>query len=137
MAIVDSYPLLTVSKPHESAAFFCRCFEMHELFGATWIVVLAHRNSDSVALGLMASDHPSQPPGPELFNGLGMIFTIQVDDATALYARLSAAGEPVHHELVDCPWGQRRFMLRDPSGILVDVVEQIEPAPGFWEAHQR
>jgi hypothetical protein len=26
-------------------------------------------------------------------------------------------------------------MVRDPSGILVDVVEQIEPALGFWEKY--
>ena len=31
------------------------------------------------------------------------------------------------------PWLGRRFVVRDPSGILVDVVEQIEPAPGYWE----
>jgi hypothetical protein len=26
-------------------------------------------------------------------------------------------------------------MTRDPAGMLVDVVEQIEPAPGFWERY--
>ena len=33
------------------------------------------------------------------------------------------------------PWGQRRFMVQDPSGFLVDVVEQIEPAAGFWDQY--
>ena len=28
--------------------------------------------------------------------------------------------------------GQRRFGLRDPSGLWVDVVEQIEPQQGYW-----
>ena len=37
--------------------------------------------------------------------------------------------------LADALWGQRRFMTRDPSGISVDVVEQIEPASGFWEKY--
>jgi hypothetical protein len=39
------------------------------------------------------------------------------------------------HELADEPWGQRRFMTRDPSGILFDVVEQTEPATGFWDKY--
>jgi hypothetical protein len=26
-------------------------------------------------------------------------------------------------------------MLQGPSGIAVDVVEQIEPEPGFWEKY--
>jgi uncharacterized glyoxalase superfamily protein PhnB len=33
----------------------------------------------------------------------------------------------------DEAWGQRRFMTRDPAGVLIDVVEQIEPAQGFWD----
>ena len=39
------------------------------------------------------------------------------------------------HPLTDEPWGQRRLMVRDPSGIAVDVVEQIAPVPGFWDAY--
>lgn len=31
--------------------------------------------------------------------------------------------------------GQRRFMVRDPSWLLVDVVEQIEPQPGYWDRY--
>jgi len=31
--------------------------------------------------------------------------------------------------------GQRRFAVRDPSGTWVDVIQQIDPAPGFWERY--
>jgi uncharacterized glyoxalase superfamily protein PhnB len=134
MAIVDTYPLLTVSRPHESADFVARCFGMRRLFEASWIAVMT-TDDQSIAVAFMSSDHPSQPPGPELFGG-GMIFTVQVDDVATLYERLSARGEPIHHALTDCAWGQRRFMLRDPSGVLIDVVEQIEPEPGFWDGYQ-
>jgi hypothetical protein len=67
----------------------------------------------------MAPDHPSQPPGPETFNGKGMFITVQVADATAEFARLI------------------RDALRsvDPSGTWVDVVQQIAPAPGFWDKY--
>jgi hypothetical protein len=30
---------------------------------------------------------------------------------------------------------QRRFMTRDPAGVLVDVVQQIEPDAGFWDRY--
>jgi hypothetical protein len=33
--------------------------------------------------------------------------------------------------------GQRRFALRDPAGTWLDIVEQIEPAPGFWDPYLR
>ena len=33
------------------------------------------------------------------------------------------------------PFGQRRFGLFDPAGVWIDVVQQIEPAAGFWERY--
>lgn len=135
MQILDTYPLFTVSHLQHSAAFFRHCFGMHTLFEASWVSMLSKEGSETIALGLMASDHPSRPPGPEVFRGLGMIFTVQVADVAALHARLTSDGTPIDHPLTDCPWGQRRFMLRDPSGILIDIVQQTDPAPGFWEAY--
>lgn len=61
----------------------------------------------------MAPDHPSTPPGPDTFSGTGMFLTFQVTEA----------------------WGQRRFALRDPAGTWIDVVEQTDPAPGFWDRY--
>ena len=92
MPILDTYPLFTVEKPHESAAFFRRCFGLRTLFEASWVVVLSRDGSDSIALGLMASDHPSQPPGPELFRGTRMIYPVgayqHADVARALLSPL-------------------------------------------------
>jgi uncharacterized glyoxalase superfamily protein PhnB len=135
MPVVACYPLITVAQLTESRDFFVSAFGMQLVFEASWVVMLARSDDGSISLGLMASDHPSSPPGPERFQGQGMIITIQVDDAASMHARCVALGLPVIHPLTDASWGQRRFMLRDPSGIAVDVVEQIESAPGFWEPY--
>jgi catechol 2,3-dioxygenase-like lactoylglutathione lyase family enzyme len=133
MALLDTYPLFTVARLAESRDFFVRHFAMTVAFEATWVVMLCHRDDGSISLGLMSSDHPSHPPGPDVFDGRGMILTLQTDDATALHAQVAAASATIEHPLTDEPWGQRRFMVRDPSGILIDVVEQIDPAEGFWD----
>jgi catechol 2,3-dioxygenase-like lactoylglutathione lyase family enzyme len=135
IAVVDTYPLITVARLVESRDFFVGCFAMRVAFEASWVVMLSQGDDDRISLGLMASDHPSSPPGPETFDGTGMIVTIQVDDAGGLHSRLVAEGVAIEHGLSDARWGQRRFMVRDPSNILVDVVEQIEPAPGFWDTY--
>jgi uncharacterized glyoxalase superfamily protein PhnB len=62
-----------------------------------------------------------------------MFITIQVVDAAAEFERLARAGVSIAYPLRDEPWGQRRFALYDPSGTWLDVVEQIDPAPGFWD----
>lgn len=128
------YPLITVKQLAASRDFFVAHFGLSVVFEATWVVMLGDA-SGTVSLGLMTKDHPSVPPGPEEFDGKGMIVTIQVDDSAAVYERYVAAGGPVHHPLTVESWGQRRFMARDPSGVLVDVVEQIEPAAGFWDKY--
>jgi uncharacterized glyoxalase superfamily protein PhnB len=53
-----------------------------------------------------------------------MIVTVQVEDAAEAFASLKRTGAPIEYGLHDEPWGQRRFMTRDPGGVLVDVVEQ-------------
>lgn len=135
MKVRDVYPLFTVSQLSASRDFFVRHFGMSVLFEAIWVAMLSSKDDGSIALGLMTADHPSCPPGPELFDGRGMIVTVQVEDAAAAHAELKAAGAPIEYELHVEPWGQKRFMTRDPSGILIDVVEQIEPAVGFWEQY--
>lgn len=53
------------------------------------------------------------------------------------FERSKKAGVSITYPLMDEPWGQRRFGLFDPAGMWVDVVEQIEPAPGFWDRYMR
>lgn len=129
------YPLVTVRSLTDSRDFFVKHFDMALVFAASWVVMLTNRDDGEIALGLMSRDHPSNPPGPESFDGRGMIMTVQVEDAAAVLARLKKQRAPIVYGLKDEPWGQRRFMTRDPSGILVDVVQQQEPAPGFWEKY--
>jgi catechol 2,3-dioxygenase-like lactoylglutathione lyase family enzyme len=134
---LDTYLLITVKQLAESRDFFVKFFGMSLVFEASWVVMLARKEGGPIVLGLMTADHPSKPPGPETFDGKGMIMTFQVEDAAAEHKRLQAAGAPIVYGPAEEPWGQRRFMVRDPSGILVDVVEQIEPAPGFWDRYMR
>ena len=134
MPVVDSYPLFTVARLTASRDFFVQTFGLEVLFEASWVVMLSVEKG-RVALGLMTADHPSRPPGPEVFDGRGAIVTLQVDHATALHAAVRAKGVAIEHPLTDEPWGQRRFMVSCPSGLKVDVVEQIEPSAGFWEKY--
>ncbi len=44
-------------------------------------------------------------------------------------------GGTIVYPVTDESWGRRRFMTRDPAGLLVDVVRQIEPTAGYWETY--
>jgi len=136
MRVRDLYPLITTPALGAVRDFYVTHFGFTVLFEASWFVYLGGESdgdSRGAVVAFMHPYHPSRPPGPEPFDGRGMILTIEVADAAAAYATLTASAAPIVHPLTDEPWGQRRFMTKDPAGVLVDIVEQREPASGFWE----
>ena len=138
MKVRDLYPLITTTRLFEARDFYVRHFGFGVAFEASWFVYLQgapEEGQRGATLAFMHPDHPTCPPGPDSFDGRGMILTIEVADAASVHERLSTAGAPVVHPLRDEDWGQRRFMVRDPAGILVDVVQQIDPKPGYWDQY--
>ena len=136
MRVRDLYPLITTPALFDARDFYVRHFGFTVLFQASWFVYLsgeAEGDARGAAIAFMHPDHPTRPPGPEPFDGRGMIVTIEVADARAAFDMIERTGAPIIHPLTDEDWGQRRFMTRDPAGVLVDVVEQTAPKPGYWE----
>lgn len=132
MQLQSSYPVVVTDKLAQSRDFYVRQLGFEVEFEATWFIYLAN---GAHAIAFMSPDHPSQPPGPERFNGRGLFLTLQVADAAAEFRRLERAGVPIAYPLRDEAWGQRRFGLVDPAGMWVDVVQQIEPAAGYWDRY--
>lgn len=58
-----------------------------------------------------------------------------VEGALAGGERLRCDGATLTLSLTDEPFGQRRFGLFDPAGVWLDIVQQIEPAPGFQDQY--
>lgn len=134
----DLYPLITTPAVFDARDFYTRHFGFEVVFEASWFVYLSGPSDGETrgaTLAFMLPEHPSNPPGPEAFSGQGMILTIEVADAAQVFEKLRAEGAPIVHPLTEEDWGQKRFMTRDPSGTLVDIIEQIAPKEGFWERY--
>jgi catechol 2,3-dioxygenase-like lactoylglutathione lyase family enzyme len=132
MRFIDRYPIIVTPKLAECRDFWRARLGFDVVFEATWFVLL---QAEGASLAFMSPDHPSAPPGPEAYSGLGMCFELQVEDAAAAFAEFRQLGGEAGLALTDEPFGQRRFGFRDPSGLWVDVVEQIAPSDGFWESY--
>ena len=65
----------------------------------------------------------------------GLIIGLLVPDATAVDARLRAAGVRMALPLRDEPFGQRHVMVADPNDVLVDVVQPIPADPDWLARH--
>jgi len=133
--VKDLYTIIVTDKRAECRDFYVRWFGFQVVFEASWFVYLAAAGDHPFGIAFLAPDHPSQPPGPERFGGRGLLITMQVADAAAEFERLSRAGVSIAYPLKDEPWGQRRFALVDPAGAWVDVIQTIDPVPGFWDKY--
>jgi uncharacterized glyoxalase superfamily protein PhnB len=105
-------------------------------FGSSWFTYLYSAGERPFGLAIMDESHPTTPPKlPPFQANSGAFLTLQVADAQAEFAKLKALGLKMVYDLHDEPWGQRRFSVQDPNGLFIDVVQQIEPRPGFWDPY--
>jgi catechol 2,3-dioxygenase-like lactoylglutathione lyase family enzyme len=131
----DFYPIVVTEHLIRCRDFYRRWFGLEVAFEASWFVLLKAAAEGKASIAFMHPAHPSAPPGPEPFNGQGMCLEFQVADARAESERFVNGGVPLTLPLRDEPFGQRRFGLFDPAGVWIDVVEQIEPAAGWWDRY--
>jgi catechol 2,3-dioxygenase-like lactoylglutathione lyase family enzyme len=135
MQLQSFYPIIVTSHIAACRDFYQRWFGLEIVFESNWFILLESATGDGATLAFMTPDHPSAPPGPEPFSGKGMCLEFQVADAAGEYERFVDGNASIGLDLRDEPFGQRRFGLYDPTGTWIDVVEQIEPADGWWDAY--
>lgn len=134
MRFTDRYPIIVTNRKEACRDFWIRHLGFVSGFDSTWISWLT-TDDQSASIAFMTPDHPSAPPGPEVFTGKGLCFELQVDDAKAAFEEMSGTGLEIEYPLTDEPFGQRRFGFHDPSGLWIDVVEQTEAEAGFWDKY--
>lgn len=135
MKLQSFYPVLMTRDVAALADFYRNHFGFETTFEMDWYVSLRREGENGVVeLAILDGGHATIPAD---FRGEihGLILNFEVSDAKAEHERLVHFGElPEVQPLRDEAFGQRHFMVRDPAGNLVDVIEPIEPAPEFAEA---
>ena len=120
------YPLLITNKLNECERFYTDVLEFKTVFKQDWYIQLLHEQS-GVELAFMVPNATNQPK--ELhpaFPGEGIVYSFEVDDAKKEYDRLTKKDLDMIVPLTDEEWGQRHFIVRDPAGVYVDVVQQLQ-----------
>lgn len=119
---------VVTKKVQKSRDFYVRLFGCEVLYEGEdgWFVLLQLGESE---LGFMKPGIPSQAGiFRQEFKGQGMWVAVDVDDVDAEYVRIKSLGVPIESELRDEPWGDRHFVIVDPNGIGIDVVQHRHPS---------
>lgn len=118
------HPLTITENIKETSDFYKKYFGFEEAFTSDWYIQLAHKSGAEIAVMLPSlSNQPDFLQTP--FAGKGIVFTFETEDATKVYEKLKSKGVSFTLELKDEEWGQRHFILEDPSGVYVDVVQYL------------
>lgn len=111
-------------KVQESKDFYVRLFDCavnYEGDGG-WFVLLQLGDSE---LGFMKPNLESQAQiFRPAFQGHGIWVAVDVEDVDAEYQRIQELGVPIELTIRDEAWGDRHFVVIDPNGIGVDVVQR-------------
>jgi catechol 2,3-dioxygenase-like lactoylglutathione lyase family enzyme len=110
-----------------SRDFYQSLLDLKVTFESDWFVQLTSGRT-SLELGIIQQDHELIPPefhaAPQ-----GCYLTFVVDDVDAVYARAQALGLAIRQPPKDEFYGQRRLLLTDPNGLLIDISSPAGPRP--------
>jgi catechol 2,3-dioxygenase-like lactoylglutathione lyase family enzyme len=93
-------------------------FAIHD--DSDWFVQLRGPGPEALELGLIRRTH-ELVPAPFQTAPSGMFVTFVVADVDAMHQRAGAMGAPILQEPRNEFYGQRRFLVLDPAGCLIDV----------------
>jgi uncharacterized glyoxalase superfamily protein PhnB len=109
--IKRAVPNIHPAQAAETRDFFVDLLGFQVAMDLGWVVTLSSPENPTAQVQIMSNDDPSAPG-----------ISVEVDDVDAVHARAVERGLEIAYALRDEEWGVRRFMLREPSGTMVNVL---------------
>ncbi len=103
-------------------------------FDSDWFVHLKAADAPGVELGIIDRNHEVVAPAISLATGDRLMLTLVVDDVDVTHARAIELGCEIVQPPTDLFYGQRRMLVRDPNGTLVDLSSEGEPSQEFLDS---
>ncbi len=135
MKINSLYPVITTKKLDASKAFYTNHLNLEITFDSDWYISMKTSKGRTFELALLDYTHPSLPPAFQHATQ-GMLLNLEVEDVDAEYNRLKSSGLDMVLDIKSEDWGQRHFIIQDPNGILIDLIQNIEAKEEFKEQYQ-
>lgn len=120
MAIARMIPNICAQNLTASRDFYRTLLGLEVVFDSEWYVQLASPTPPPLELGIILRNHELVPPAFQAAPQ-GCYLTFVVEDVEAVYVQAQAMGVTVLQPPKDEFYGQRRMLLTDPSGLLVDI----------------
>ena len=111
VTISRAVPNIKSDRPTETRDFFVDLLGLEVAMDLGWVVTVASPTNPSIQVSIISNDDMAAPG-----------ISVGVPDVDAVHAKAVEQGLEIVYPLRDEQWGVRRFMLREPSGTVVNVV---------------
>jgi len=110
-------PDITSERMDESRRFYADFLGLTLAMDMGWILTFVSPSNPTAQLTLMQAS-TSSVPNPNV--------SIEVEDVDAVHAKAAELGLPIVYPLTSEPWGVRRFFVKDPNGVVVNVMSHSQ-----------
>jgi catechol 2,3-dioxygenase-like lactoylglutathione lyase family enzyme len=104
-------PNINSDRPAETRAFLVDLLGFEVAMDMGWVITVVSPTNPSAQVTIIGNDDPAAPG-----------ISVEVADVDAVHAGAVERGLEISYPLRDEDWGVRRFMLREPSGTIVNVL---------------
>jgi catechol 2,3-dioxygenase-like lactoylglutathione lyase family enzyme len=111
MTASRAVPNIRSVRPAATRDFFVDLLGFEVAMDLGWVVTVASPANHHAQVTIIGNDDPAAPG-----------ISVEVPDVDAVHARAVERGYDIAYDLRDESWGVRRFMLREPSGTIVNVL---------------
>ena len=113
MAVRRVVPDIGTREPEATQSFYVELIGLEVAMDLGWVVTYASPSNPTAQVIVMRPEAPE--PRPDM--------SIEVTDVDGVHALALHRGDDIVYPLTDEPWGVRRFFVRDPNGVVVNVLE--------------
>ncbi|MDW6063090.1 VOC family protein [Streptomyces sp. FXJ1.4098] len=126
MKVTSCAVSLNVDDVPASSAFLVEHFGFHEQMAADGFASLTR---DGLAMNVifLRRGIETLPADQRDEHAAGLILAFVVEDLEGELARLRAEGVTITMPLTEEEWGERAFQVRDPNGVIVQLVDWNGP----------
>ena len=119
MSIRRVVPDITSDRLEESRDFYTAFLGFDVAMDMGWIVTFVSPTNPTAQISVVqASQIPAGHPNAAV--------TVEVADVDAVHKRALTRSLEIVYPLTDEPWGVRRFFVRDPNGVVLNVMSHRE-----------
>lgn len=129
MKVLSSAVSLNVEDVDASSRFLVEHFGFTEQMAADGFASLS-REDTGMHVVFLRRGLPTLPADQRDVHATGLILALEVEDLEGELARLQAEGVAITMPLTPEEWGERAFQVRDPNGVIVQLVDWNAPVTG-------